>query len=375
MKTAAGIALVAAACLANHAPGADLLVPQQFITIQEAINAAADGDRVLVSAGTYHEQVNLSGKGIHLIGVDGAAATAIDGDHIRTVIIGIGEPSTCLVKGLTIQRGFTNGLGGGVTIAQSSAVFEDCVFKDNRAGSGTLWGAAAWRSEYGAPQVRRCLFMRNESQISTSGIYHYLGGSISISDCLFVDNGSHHANPVRVQNEGGAINFSISHCFFRGSYNTGAIGSEPATWFYPVLLWSPYSGTISGTISDCTFDSPQVPFGMSTTRVAPVYFGGSGYQVTLSGNNACDYPTWSVQENGAPGSAWTDGGGNILKPNCCPSDLNDDGDVDGIDLGILLSDWGICPGCRSDLTGNGAVDGTVDGGDLGALLASWGPCP
>ncbi|MHC4975152.1 MAG: M14 family metallopeptidase, partial [Planctomycetota bacterium] len=49
-----------------------------------------------------------------------------------------------------------------------------------------------------------------------------------------------------------------------------------------------------------------------------------------------------------------------------PADLNDDGVVDGGDLGLLLAAWGL-PG-PSDLNG----DGTTDGADLGILLASWG---
>ena len=49
-----------------------------------------------------------------------------------------------------------------------------------------------------------------------------------------------------------------------------------------------------------------------------------------------------------------------------PEDLNNDGTVDGGDLGILLANWGQ-PGA-TDLNG----DGTTDGGDLGRLLAAWG---
>jgi hypothetical protein len=49
-----------------------------------------------------------------------------------------------------------------------------------------------------------------------------------------------------------------------------------------------------------------------------------------------------------------------------PGDLNGDGSVDGIDLGILLGNWAG--------TGSGDVngDGTVDGLDLGILLGGWG---
>lgn len=52
-----------------------------------------------------------------------------------------------------------------------------------------------------------------------------------------------------------------------------------------------------------------------------------------------------------------------------PADFNNDGIVDGADLGLLLASWGPCPkGCAVDLTG----DGQVDGADLGLLLAAWG---
>lgn len=55
-------------------------------------------------------------------------------------------------------------------------------------------------------------------------------------------------------------------------------------------------------------------------------------------------------------------------------DLDDDGDVDGSDLGMWLSQAGTsCVAgneCNADLDG----DGQVRGGDLGLLLSNWGPC-
>jgi hypothetical protein len=52
-------------------------------------------------------------------------------------------------------------------------------------------------------------------------------------------------------------------------------------------------------------------------------------------------------------------------------DLNDDGDVNGADLGLLLGQWGPCDGACADLNG----DDEVNGADLGILLGSWGPFP
>jgi len=53
-----------------------------------------------------------------------------------------------------------------------------------------------------------------------------------------------------------------------------------------------------------------------------------------------------------------------------PGDLNDDGVVDGGDLGPLLAAWGPCGSddpCEADMTGDGAVDAA----DLGAALLVW----
>lgn len=56
----------------------------------------------------------------------------------------------------------------------------------------------------------------------------------------------------------------------------------------------------------------------------------------------------------------------------CIGDLFPDGTVNGVDLGILLAQWGpASPTTVSDLN----RDGAVDGNDLGVLLGAWGPCP
>jgi hypothetical protein len=54
-----------------------------------------------------------------------------------------------------------------------------------------------------------------------------------------------------------------------------------------------------------------------------------------------------------------------------PADLNGDGAVNGVDLGLLLGAWGACPAqgaCPADLNN----DTVVNGVDLGLLLGAWG---
>ena len=59
-------------------------------------------------------------------------------------------------------------------------------------------------------------------------------------------------------------------------------------------------------------------------------------------------------------------------PTCADADIYRDFNVNGADLGILLSQWGPnTPLTESDLNS----DGMVNGADLGILLSFWGACP
>ena len=73
------------------------------------------------------------------------------------------------------------------------------------------------------------------------------------------------------------------------------------------------------------------------------------------------------------GPDFTPDGEGPLEGTPCVGDLNNDGKVDGGDLGMLLATWGECaPGgtCSGDLNG----DGKVDGADLGLMLGAFGDC-
>jgi hypothetical protein len=64
--------------------------------------------------------------------------------------------------------------------------------------------------------------------------------------------------------------------------------------------------------------------------------------------------------------------GNGIPDSCeCIGDLFVDGQINGADLGAVLSQWGPAgPATASDLN----RDGIVNGADLGYLLSHWGPC-
>ena len=120
-------------------------VPDDFETIQAAINAAEVGDTILVHPGTYVENIRYLGKDIVVgslmltIGDEAYIdSTIIDGNENGSVVT-FYERVTADAKltGFTIQNGsgtsFGYGqlMGGGIFILQSDVVIEHCRIRDN----------------------------------------------------------------------------------------------------------------------------------------------------------------------------------------------------------------------------------------------------
>jgi hypothetical protein len=127
--------------------------------------------------------------------------------------------------------------------------------------------------------------------------------------------------------------------------------------------------------------------------------GGEGFLVTMPDESGCtwgDYPSnssdiyyfmveWSADCNsdgivdygqilqGQLADTNADGIPDICQqPTCVDADIYRDFNVNGADLGILLSQWGPnTPLTESDLY----KDGLVNGADLGIMLSFWGACP
>jgi hypothetical protein len=128
---------------------------------------------------------------------------------------------------------------------------------------------------------------------------------------------------------------------------------------------------------------------------------GGAAQVACFGCSGLPKPTWSDEEANAPvrsfaiewsadcnqdgivdygqilqgqlGDTNADGIPDICQqPTCVDADIYRDFNVNGADLGILLSQWGPnTPLTESDLNN----DGIVNGADLGIMLSFWGACP
>ncbi|MEN3332220.1 MAG: serine protease [Blastocatellia bacterium] len=111
-------------------------VPTDYPTIQQAINASVNGDTVLVSPGTYLENINFLGKAITVSSESGPGITIIDGNHAGSVVtFRSGESRSSILSGFTIRNGratFDFGYsGGGVHIERSSATVRNNIITNN----------------------------------------------------------------------------------------------------------------------------------------------------------------------------------------------------------------------------------------------------
>lgn len=111
-----------------------------YATIQEGINAAANGDTVMVAAGTYtgagNYNLDLLGKAITVKSENGPENCIIDCEDIlgrRGFYLHSGEGVDSIISGFTIQNGYVNTKGAGIYCANASPVIENCIIKSNKA--------------------------------------------------------------------------------------------------------------------------------------------------------------------------------------------------------------------------------------------------
>ena len=162
--TAVGV--VAAMMLASAAAQADIInVPGDQPTIQAGIDAAINGDEVVVADGPYtgSGNVNLDFGG-RLITVRSASGDPVlciidcqSAPQTRGFLFQSGETAAAMVDGFTIANGNVNNNGGGMLIDNSSPTITNCLFLDNLAGSEG--GAIVNTSS--SPMVMNCSFNDN----------------------------------------------------------------------------------------------------------------------------------------------------------------------------------------------------------------------
>jgi hypothetical protein len=225
-----------------------------YRTIQEGINAAHDGDMVIVARGTYtgdgNRDIDFLGKAITVkgAGMPGSCVVDCEGDSSnqhRGFYFHKGEGRNAILDGFTITRGYlTTEYGGGIFCEGSSPAIINCIIKNNKAFGGG--GMSVWSSAN--PKVMNCIFVDNfadegDGDGDGGGMFNQ-DSSPEISNCLFIENIG--GTGIGRFGSGGAIrNYNasprVSHCTFTGntsSYGGGINNSPGGTPSYiDCLIW------------------------------------------------------------------------------------------------------------------------------------------
>jgi len=299
-----------------------------FDTIQEGINAASDGDTVIVYAGTYtgagNRDIDFGGKAIIVRSTDpdnwsvvtdtviDCEGSLSDPNRHRGFHFYNNENLFSVVAGLTIKNGYAPDdgvwyVGGAIFCDGSSPTITNCIITDNsaidpaNAGYGDGGGITCY--DGASPLIANCIIKSNEA---------HCGGGVS---CWSWD--SMESNPI------------ITGCVIANNtaYHVGTDDGVGGG----ISCWGSYSAYCSPLIVNCTFNNNQAYNDGGGISIQE-YSSPTVTNCILWGNTATDsgdevykisyaisMPTFSycdIKGSGGSGSLWNiplgiDGGGNI----------------------------------------------------------------
>ena len=375
-------------------PAEDGSAAHPFDAIQEGIDAAADGDTVLVLDGTYtgagNRALDFDGRLITVRSDNGAASCVIDcqdagwGFHFHN-----GETAAAVVQGFTITNGAADE-GGGMFNQNSSPTVIQCTFSENWA---PVVGGGGMCNYQSSPTVTDCTFSGNVAD-DGGGMYNDESSSPTVTNCTFSGNDA--------TGGGGMYNAvsspTVTNCTFSGNYadlGGGIANDYSSPTVTNCILWGDTPDEISITTGAPTVTYSNVQggtghswFGTGCLEAAPLFvdpdgpdntFGTQDDNLRLSAGSSCidagdnaavppgvstdldDNPRIShgTVDMGAYERQDDDGDGVADVDDNCPDDPNpnqDDSDGDGI--------GDACDNCPDDANPNQADDDGDGVGDI-----------
>jgi predicted outer membrane repeat protein len=247
-------------------------VPGDYPTIRGAIEAAVDGDEIVIADGTYRseavQEMDFAGKAIVVRSENGAEACIIDcegtaEDRRRAFRFHSKEGPGAVLRGLQF-RNCIQFEGGAILIESGSPTIEDCVFHQNVAGNG-----GAILVEDGSPTIEDCLFRNNGS---TSGAaIAILAGAPLVRYCEFTENESLQGDGFG----GGGIystgNPHVMDCTFLDNYVRGPGGGIFSESGFIEIVRCTFDRNLAkeggglavrdGIVEDCVFTDQQLIIG------------------------------------------------------------------------------------------------------------------
>ncbi|UCF44210.1 MAG: hypothetical protein JSV99_04660, partial [Planctomycetota bacterium] len=375
-----------------------------FATIARGIDAAAEGDTVLVWPGVYtgggNRDLDFAGKAITVRSTEPedpcvVAATIIDcngseGEPHRGFYFHSGEDGNSIVEGLSIINGDVSGSsawpeasGGGIfCYGAASPTIKHCIMRSN---SATWGGAICYYQSYKA-SIGNCVISGNDANYGGGvmcrvGMMSIADNDVIMNKCTFSGNSAEAGGAVLI---GEGSNPSIANCILWG--NNATYGPEIAmtTVDWGSALCISFSDVEGG--QGAIYDMDRLEWGPGNIDTDPCFAdpcGGDYHLKSAAGRWDANSESWVADAStspcidaGNPGCPLGDepndvnnvrinmgAYGGTVEASKSPAnwallaDLTNDGVVDSIDLGVFVDDWaesGVC--VASDLDRSEFVD-------------------
>lgn len=281
----------------SAAPGGDGSITHPFRTLQEANVVSLNGHTIVVHDGFYtgadNKNLDFGTRSVSVQSVGGPASCVVDLESAGYAFRLDGNTSaeTATISGLTIRNArHIAQQTGPITVIETRAVIENCVFEFNEGSAGAIWIADS------PTIVRDCSFFENDGSFTTgAGAVVLRGGATtptppSLTRCYFVGNTGPDGGGVRIT-PGSYGDIRVSHSEFFQNTGTGdggaiALGNMTST------------DTSHGVIENCSI------VGNSAGRGGGV--GGQGRMrltnCTIVGNFASSYGGGVSRESDASGT-------------------------------------------------------------------------
>ncbi len=405
---------------------ADIInVPGDQPTIQAGIDAAMDGDEVVVADGTYigagNKNLAFNDRSLTLRSANGPANCVIDCEDDGRGFFFVNETGTIIIEGLTVTRGRVGiaspggKRGGAVYCVRSFATFVNCIFDDNHAhaGGGVFVATPDTGAVFINCQITNHVFegAGGKEDIHTGGgAFVRSGAIVAFINCTIADNavvpgGDHVGGGIHVRDDTSVL---LANCVLWG--NSAAFGDQIGLTLGGIV--TVHYSDVQGGEAGVSNDRGTLNWGAGNIDADPLFVDPDNDDYHLSpgspsidaGNNwGVPVDVFDYDEDGLlcelfpfdlDGNPRFNADEADFDPGCgVPvvvdigtyeyqfdpadqvtfADLNGDDVVGAADLLGLLVSWGPCGKgcCLADLN----IDGTVGASDLLTLLVNWGPCP
>jgi hypothetical protein len=240
------------------------------VTIQNASDAAADGDEIVVTNGiyatggrvVYEAMMNrlAATKRLTVRSVNGPGVTAISGGGaVRCVYLTNGAT----LVGFTLTNGFA-ATGGGVWCESVSVMLSNCTLVGN---SASIFGGGSYSGT-----LNDCTLMGNSAYYDGGGAYR-----ATLNNCTLAGNS-------QIQDCGATAGGTLHNCTLTGNSSYEGGGAEGGTLNNCILTGNSASyvggGACFATLKNCILVSNSAAYGGGGAS------GGSAINCTLKGNTA-----------------------------------------------------------------------------------------